>query len=88
MSQNNGLLTRAKGTFIAGDYAAKPGETFNDFAQRIVVDVSAKYRPAAQVAEDRRQQLIQQIPTNQAPAAAPVQSNIEAQAEAIIRGVR
>lgn len=88
LSQNNGLLTRAKETFIAGDYAAKPGETFNDFAQRIVADLSAKYRPAAQVAEDRRQQLIQQIPTNQAPVAAPVQSNIEAQAEAIIRGVR
>ena len=88
LSQNNGLLTRAKGTFIAGDFAAKPSETFNDFAQRIVVDISAKYRPAAQVAEDRRQQLIQQIPTNQAPAVAPVQSNIEAQAEAILRGGR
>ena len=84
LSQNNGLLTRAKGTFIAGDYSAKPGETFNDFAQRIVGDVSAKYRSPAQVAEDQRQQLIQQIPTNQPPAAAPPKSSIEAQADAIL----
>jgi hypothetical protein len=88
LSQNNGLLTRAKGTFIAGDYSAKPGETFNDFAQRIVGDVSAKYRPAAQVADDERQRRIAQIPTNQAPAAAPTQTSIEAQADAILRGVR
>jgi hypothetical protein len=88
LSQNNGLLTRAKGTFIAGDYSAKPGETFNDFAQRIVGDVSAKYRPASQVADDERQRRIAQIPTNQAPAAAPVQTSIEAQADAILRGVR
>jgi hypothetical protein len=88
LSQNNGLLTRAKAPFIAGDYSAKPGETFNDFAQRIVGDVSAKYRPAAQVADDARQSRIAQIPTNQAPAVAPVQTSIEAQADAILRGVR
>ena len=88
LSQNNGLLTRAKAPFIAGDYSAKPGETFNDFAQRIVGDVSAKYRPAAQVADDERQRRIAQIPTNQPPAAAPVQTSIEAQADAILRGVR
>jgi hypothetical protein len=88
LSQNKGVLTRAKTPFIAGDYAAKPGETFNDFAQRIVVDVSAKYRPAEQVTEERRQQLISQIPTNQAPAAAAPPSSIEAQADAIIRGGR
>ena len=88
LSQNKGVLTRAKTPFIAGDYAAKPGETFNDFAQRIVVDVSAKYRPAEQIAEERRQQLISQILTNQAPAAAAPPSSIEAQADAIIRGGR
>jgi hypothetical protein len=88
LSQNKGVLTRAKTPFIAGDYAAKPGETFNDFAQRIVADVSAKYRPAEQVTEERRQQLISQIPTNQAPAAAAPSSSIEAQADAIIRGGR
>jgi hypothetical protein len=88
LSQNNGLLTRAKAPFIAGDYAAKSGETFNDFAQRIVGDVSSKYRSPAQVAEDTRQKLISQIPTNQPPAAAPQQTSIEAQADAILRGGR
>jgi len=96
LSQNNGLLTRAKGTFIAGDYAAKPGETFNDFAQRIVGDVSQKYRSPAQIAEERRQQAIAQIPTGaasaarQAPAAAPAATpaSIMSQADAILRGGR
>lgn len=88
LSQNNGLLTRAKSPFIAGDYAAKAGETFNDFAQRIVGDVSSKYRTPAQVAEDARVKLISQIPTNQSPVAAPTQTSIEAQADAILRGSR
>lgn len=88
LSQNNGLLTRAKAPFIAGDYAAKAGETFNDFAQRIVGDVSSKYRSPAQIAEDKRQQLISQIPTNQTPVAAPTQTSIEVQADAILRGGR
>jgi hypothetical protein len=92
LSQNNGLLTRAKGTFIAGDYASKPGETFNDFAQRIVGDVSQKYRSPAQIAEERRQQAIGQIPTNRtpAPAAAPAATpaSVMSQADAILRGGR
>jgi len=88
LSQNNGLLTRAKAPFIAGDYAAKAGETFNDFAQRIVGDVSSKYRSPAQVAEDTRKKLISEIPTNQPPAAAPTPTSIEAQADAILRGGR
>jgi 3-deoxy-D-manno-octulosonate 8-phosphate phosphatase KdsC-like HAD superfamily phosphatase len=94
LSQNNGLLTRAKSTFIAGDYAAKPGETFNDFAQRIVGDVSQKYRSPAQVAEERRQQAVAQIPTTAAPAAAPAAASaatpasVMSQADAILRGGR
>jgi hypothetical protein len=90
LAQNNGTLTRAKNTFVAGDYATKPGETFNDFAQRIVVDVSKKYRSPEQMAEDRRQQLVSQIPTNQAQvpaaAAAAAPANIRSQADAILRG--
>lgn len=94
LSQNNGLLTRAKGTFIAGDYAVKPGETFNDFAQRIVGDVSQKYRSPAQIAEERRQQAIGQIPTTAAPANAPAAApaatpaSVMSQADAILRGGR
>jgi hypothetical protein len=92
LSQNNGLLTRAKGTFIAGDYAANAGETFNDFAQRIVGDVAQKYRSPEQIAEERRQQAISQIPTNRAPvtppAAAPAATaaSVMSQADAILRG--
>jgi hypothetical protein len=92
LSQNNGVLTRAKGTFIAGDYATKPGETFNDFSQRIIGDVSKKYRPQEQITEEKRQQLVSQIPTGQAPTAAPATApatapvNIRSQADAILRG--
>jgi hypothetical protein len=90
LAQNNGTLTRAKNTFVAGDYATKPGETFNDFSQRIIGDVSKKYRSPEQIAEDRRQQLVSQIPTNQAqvPAAATAAApaNIRSQADAILRG--
>ena len=63
LSQNNGLLTRSRDTFIAGDYAVKPGETFNDFAQRIVGDVAKKYRSPEQIAADQREYRASQIPT-------------------------
>jgi hypothetical protein len=90
LAQNNGTLTRAKNTFVAGDYATKPGETFNDFSQRIIGDVSKKYRSPEQAAEERRQQLVSQIPTNQAQvpaaAAAAAPANIRSQADAILRG--
>ena len=63
LSQNKGLLTRSQNTFIAGDYAVKPGETFNDFAQRVVGDVAKKYRSPEQIAEDQRAYRASQIPT-------------------------
>ena len=88
LSQNNGLLTRAKSTFIAGDYATKSGETFNDFAQRIVGDVAKKYRSPEQLEKERVQELASRIPTNQAstvvPAATPVDTR--SRADAILRG--
>jgi hypothetical protein len=90
LSQNNGLLTRAKNTFVAGDYATKPGETFNDFSQRIVGDVSKKYRSPEQIAEERRQESISRIPTTDTPttpAAAPP-DNVRARADAIVSGAR
>jgi hypothetical protein len=91
LSQNNGVLTRAKSTFIAGDYATKPGETFNDFSQRIIGDVTKKYR-YEQIAEERTPAVLflksqlDQAPTAApaAPATAPV--NIRSQADAILRG--
>ena len=85
LAQNNGTLTRAKNTFVAGDYATKPGETFNDFSQRIIGDVSKKYRSPEQIAEEKRQQSIAQIPTKGTPA--PTQQvDVRSQADAILRG--
>lgn len=80
LAQNNGTLTRAKGTFVAGDYSTKPGETFNDFAQRIVGDVSKRYDPTQQTS------LVNQIPTDRTPRPAAPAANIRSQADAILRG--
>jgi hypothetical protein len=80
LANNNGVLTRARNTFQAGDYATKPGESFNDFTQRVVQDVSKRYNPAAQ------NTLVQQIPTDQNPRPAAATSNIRSQADAILRG--
>lgn len=88
LASNNGVLTRAKNTFQAGDYATKPGESFNDFTQRVVVDVSKKYQSPSQTDEERRQNLINQIPTNVAPQTptTPAPANVRSQADAILRG--
>jgi hypothetical protein len=80
LAQNNGTLTRAKNTFVAGDYSTKPGETFNDFSQRIVGDVSKRYDPTQQTS------LVNQIPTDRTPRPAAAQNNIRSQADAILRG--
>jgi hypothetical protein len=80
LANNNGVLTRAKNTFIAGDYNTKPGESFNDFSQRVVQDVSKRYDPAAQTS------LVEQIPTDANPRPAATQNNIRSQADAILRG--
>lgn len=82
LAQNNGTLTRAKGTFVAGDYATKPGETFNDFSQRIIGDVSKRYAPGTQ------SPLVEQIPTPRMPAPAAQANNIRSQADAILSGGR
>ena len=82
LAQNNGTLTRAKGTFVAGDYATKPGETFNDFSQRIIGDVSKRYAPGTQ------SPLVEQIPTPRTPAPAAQANNIRSQADAILSGGR
>lgn len=86
LANNNGTLTRAKNTFVAGDYATKPGETFNDFSQRVVGDISKKYRSPEQIAEEKRQESIARIPTTTSVAAPP--DNIRARADAILSGGR
>lgn len=80
LASNNGVLTRAKNTFQAGDYATKPGESFNDFTQRVVQDVSKRYDPTQQPS------LVQQIPTDANPRPAAPAANIRSQADAILRG--
>jgi hypothetical protein len=82
LASNNGVLTRAKNTFQAGDYVTKPGESFNDFTQRVVQDVSKRYNPATQST------LVNQIPTDRNPAPAAAQNNIRSQADAILSGGR
>lgn len=82
LASNNGVLTRARNTFQAGDYATKPGESFNDFTQRVVQDVSKRYNPAAQST------LVNQIPTDRNPAPAAAANNIRSQADAILSGGR
>lgn len=64
LANNNGVLTRARDTFIAGDYSTKPGESFNDFTQRVVVDVTQRYNAPAQKPTPAGQQ----IPNEYAPA--------------------
>ena len=80
LANNNGVLTRARNTFQAGDYATKPGESFNDFTQRVVQDVSKRYNPATQTP------LVEQIPTDRTPRPAAPAANIRSQADAILRG--
>jgi hypothetical protein len=86
LSNNKGMLTRAPGAFIAGDYAVKQGETFTDLSQRIVGDVAKRYRDPEEVAQEKRQQLIDQIPTDSTPRPAAPVANIRSQADAILRG--
>jgi hypothetical protein len=80
LTNNNGSLARAKNTFIAGDYAAKAGENFNDFSTRIIDDVTKKYDPKTQ------QSIVDQIPTPRNPQPMAAQNNVRAKADAILRG--
>jgi len=61
VAQNNGVLTRANKTFVAGDYTAKQGETFVDFSNRIAKDVNSRYSGVGE--RERVQSLVGQIPT-------------------------
>lgn len=61
VTQNNGVLTRANKTFVAGDYTAKQGENFVDFSNRIAKDVNSRYSGVGE--RERVQSLVSQIPT-------------------------
>lgn len=80
LAKNNGQLSRATSTFIAGDYAARPGETFKDFSDRVVQDVSKKYEPKRPLAEG-----IPGNPNYIDPQSQPTQ-DVRSQADAILSG--
>jgi hypothetical protein len=84
LAQNNGTLTRANKTFVAGDFTARPGESWSDFSTRAAKEVNAQY--ARSGVDAQRQALINQIPTNR--PAAPTQPSVINQADAILRGGR
>jgi len=82
LAQNNGVLTRAKRGFIAGDFTSKPGESFNDLASRIAQEVSSRYTNKPSSAADL-------IPTPMNPnPQATSGMDIRAQADAILSGRR
>ena len=80
LTNNNGSLARAKTTFVAGDYAAKAGENFNDFSSRIIDDVTKKYDPRTQTS------LVEQIPTPRTSQPMAAQNEVRSAADAILRG--
>jgi len=82
LSQNKGQLGRAGGPFIAGDYSVKPGETYADFTTRVTKDVVKRFTTPAQSS------LVSQIPTDANPRPMAATTDLDAQAEAIIRGGR
>ena len=82
LAQNRGTLTRAGATFTAGDYAVKPGETFNDFSQRVAIDVNKKYASGGSSSQ------VDKIPTDRNPTPGAPQNNVRSQADAILAGGR
>jgi hypothetical protein len=47
LAANRGSLGRARSEFRAGDFSARPGETWVDLSQRIAADVSRRYSGGA-----------------------------------------
>jgi hypothetical protein len=79
LTNNNGSLARAKNTFVAGDYAAKAGENFNDFSTRIIDDVTKKYDPRTQTS------VVDQIPTPRTQQPRAAENSVRSAADAILR---
>lgn len=86
LAQNNGVLGRAKNTFISGDYTAKPGETFDELAGRIAEDMNKRYSLATP--GGRTQANVSSIPGQAGPTTGATAPNVMQQADAIIRGGR
>jgi hypothetical protein len=86
LAQNNGVLGRAKNTFVTGDYAARPGETFDELSGRIAEDMNKRYSLASP--EGRRQANVSMIPGQSGPTTRGTAPNVMQQADAIISGGR
>jgi hypothetical protein len=86
LAQNNGVLGRAKNTFVTGDYAAKPGETFDELSGRIAEDMNKRYSLATP--GGRSQSNVSMIPGQSGPTTGGTAPNVMQQADAIIRGGR
>lgn len=86
LAQNNGVLGRAKNTFVTGDYAARPGETFDELSGRIAEDMNKRYSLASP--EGRRQANVAMIPGQSGPTTGGAGQNVMQEAISIIRGGR
>jgi len=86
LAQNNGVLGRAKNTFIAGDYSASPGVTFDELSGRIAEDMNKRYSLATP--GGRSQANVSMIPGQSGPTTGATAPNVMQQADAIIRGGR
>lgn len=87
LTNNKGQLGRARTSFIAGDLAVKPGESFTDFSTRAAKAVAEKYKTPAQRIEEARVNSAALIPTRDVtPTTARPVSSIRAQADAILSG--
>lgn len=81
LTSNKGQLGRASSSFIAGDFAVKPGETYADFSARVTESVAKKYSGQPSSPVDK-------IPTNKNPSPQNIQNDIRRAADAILSGGR
>jgi hypothetical protein len=80
LAQNNGTLTRAGKTFVAGDFTARPGESWIDFSTRAAKEVNDQYSRASTGASTS------EIPGgNETPIRRQPQPSIMNQADAILQ---
>jgi hypothetical protein len=80
LAQNNGTLTRAGKTFVAGDFTARPGESWIDFSTRVAKEVNDQYSRASTGASTS------EIPGgNETPIRRQPQPSIMNQADAILQ---
>lgn len=94
LANNRGSLGRAQSAFPAGDFAAKPGETWVDMSTRIAQEINTRYASGAGAPPGQPSPAIPGAPVQPgqvapaSPRPAGGGTSIRAQADAIIRGGR